>query len=256
MISTTCWSLPSGGYIETNVSSTPPVAGAKPSICPNKANMPIQVTQSQSNKQSLEPTVKTTTIQNTNFVHPLENKKTAIHPEGAFYDPAYNNGIKKENWAEHLGTDLLAPGGSIVFAMKPGKVEICNPQAKHPWSKAILITNDETTIIYGHVNYLETDRDGKTTKVFVKNGDRVMAGDKIGIVMHRVPGFGDHLHLGEIKKVIEEDKDNVVTCNSLAQNGWGFGRAPYGTDISVPINKGWINMADFYGFKKQIEIDY
>ncbi len=241
MTSTTCWLLPSGGYIETNVSSTPPVAGAKPGICPNKVNMPIQVTQSQSNKQSLEPTVKTTTIQNTNFVYPLENKKTAIHHEGAFYDPAYNNRVvNKKDWRQHLGIDFLAPGGSKVYAMKAGKILRCGYTQEDPMKKAILVQNvDGTTSIYGHID--PTIR-----------SNSVKAGEELGTVIKSTLEikFPEHLHLGE--------NSNTLNCDVITRsNGdWGWGRAPYKKEVDIEEAKkeakkyGWIDPATKYGFSK------
>lgn len=167
-----------------------------------------------------------------NVATPLKQAMVIV-TEGQFFDPKYNNGVKKEIWAEHLGTDFSAIGGTKVYATKSGKIkEIII--SDNPFNAAIIIeSGNDSRQVYGHV---------KPAEDINKDSPPVRQGDLIGYVLNSDPKyeFSAHLHYGE------NAKGNVGTDKNPPK--WGWGRAPYKTTCDKAVEAGWVDVVKLYGW--------
>lgn len=100
-------------------------------------------------------------------------------------------GANPQNYAQfglpgHEGLDLMAPTGSKIFAVAPGRVKMVetNPH-KHAYGIHVRIEHqDGYETVYAHFQEAK-----------VKVGDQVKAGDVIGLADNTGNSFGAHLHL-------------------------------------------------------------
>ena len=84
--------------------------------------------------------------------------------------------------AFHTGIDIPENSGSPIFAIFDGKVIIAGPY--RGYGNAILLHHDNNRYtLYGHCS-----------AVFVKEGQYVKAGEKIGLVGSTGMSVGPHLH--------------------------------------------------------------
>lgn len=105
-------------------------------------------------------------------------------------------GVNPQNYAQfglpgHEGIDIMATHGSKIFAVAPGEVKVVetNP-SKHPYGVHLRISHqDDYETIYAHFH-----------QALVKVGDKVKAGDLIGLADNTGNSFGSHLHLSLKKK--------------------------------------------------------
>lgn len=108
-------------------------------------------------------------------------------------------GVNPQNYAQfglpgHEGIDIMATHGSKIFAVAPGEVKVVesNP-LKHPYGVHIRILHQgDYETIYAHFH-----------QALVKVGDRVQAGDVIGLADNTGNSFGSHLHLSLKKKGVQ-----------------------------------------------------
>lgn len=85
----------------------------------------------------------------------------------------------------HKGVDIAAPGGSQIIAVADGTVCSVSYNPKGFGHLIVIKQNDGLKAYYGHMQ--------KAT--FLKKGDKVKAGDTIGIVGSTGKSTGNHLHL-------------------------------------------------------------
>ena len=86
----------------------------------------------------------------------------------------------------HEGIDIMAPSGSKVFAVAPGRVKMVrqNPEG-HNYGKHVRIEHmDGYETIYAHLQ-----------DVHVKQGQSIEAGSLLGLADNTGNSFGSHLHL-------------------------------------------------------------
>ena len=144
-----------------------------------------------------------------------------VSAEGSFADPAYNNGVKRDLWREHLGTDYPAAGGTPVYAARPGRV-VENHSDKDPYQAVVILEHlDQSRTVYGHI------------ASSLPIGCQVAQGAVLGRVLENSKGFSSHLHYGEnsLGKV----------SKTPTQDGWGWGKAPFGVSIDEMKKRGWID---------------
>ncbi len=105
-------------------------------------------------------------------------------------------GVNPQNYAQfglpgHEGIDIMATHGSKIFAVAPGEVKVVETVPdKHPYGIHIRIVHqDDYETIYAHFH-----------QALVKVGDKVKAGDLIGLADNTGNSFGSHLHLSLKKK--------------------------------------------------------
>jgi len=83
----------------------------------------------------------------------------------------------------HQGIDVAGPIGTPIYAVTDGVVEEAGPATGFGlW--VVLRHSDGTQSVYGHVN-----------RIFVDEGERVKAGEKIAEIGNRGHSTGPHLHL-------------------------------------------------------------
>lgn len=177
---------------------------------------------------------------------PLDGQ-LVVNDEAGFFDAAYNNGVRSDSYAQHLGTDYRAVGGANIYAVLPGKVVYCEINGD-AWITGI-ITEDQYSrqVIYGHV-ISSLAKDPNTGKCAL--GTDVIAGKKIGAVQTISTGpdpYTPHLHLG--LNVLGE-----ATPVPLYRNGlkWGWGRAPASTTRSDALAYGWWDVNSFFNAPQKI----
>lgn len=146
-----------------------------------------------------------------------------VSAEGSFADPAYNNGVKRDLWREHLGTDYPAGGGTAVFAARPGRV-VENVPAKDPYRAVVILEHlDRSRTVYGHI------------ASSLPIGCEIAQGAELGRVRDDSDEyrFKSHLHYGE----------NVLgkASKTPTHDGWGWGRAPFGVSVDEMQKRGWID---------------
>ena len=90
--------------------------------------------------------------------------------------------------SDHKGIDIVAPGGTPIHAVCGGKVLSAGELGGY--GNCVTVQMDDGRIVYY----------GHCSKVTVKKGDVIKAGDVVGKVGHTGVASGDHLHL-EIRKV-------------------------------------------------------
>ncbi|GAA2031158.1 M23 family metallopeptidase [Polymorphospora rubra] len=83
----------------------------------------------------------------------------------------------------HAGVDLAAEEGTPYHAIRDGKVKLARYYGGYG-NAVILDHGDGTESIYGH-----------SSKLLVKEGQQVKAGDQLGLVGSTGHSFGSHLHL-------------------------------------------------------------
>ena len=100
-------------------------------------------------------------------------------------------GANPGNYAEfglpgHEGLDIMAPHGSKIFAVAPGRVGMVNGRAdNHNYGIHVRIDHiDDYQTIYAHLAELR-----------VNVGQQVQAGDLLGLADNTGNSFGSHLHL-------------------------------------------------------------
>lgn len=110
------------------------------------------------------------------FLHPTPKYRNIASPYGPRIHPT------KKVSSFHTGVDFAAPSGADILASKSGVV------LQAAWNnaygyKTVINHNDGTTTMYGH-----------QSKMLVKAGDEVRAGDIIGYVGSTGWSTGPHLH--------------------------------------------------------------
>ena len=85
----------------------------------------------------------------------------------------------------HKGIDIAAPGGSQIIAVADGTVCNVSYNPKGFGHLIVIKQNDGIKAYYGHMK----------KETFLKKGDKVKAGDTIGIVGSTGKSTGNHLHL-------------------------------------------------------------
>ena len=85
----------------------------------------------------------------------------------------------------HGGIDIAAPGGSQIIAVSDGKVIKKSYNPKGLGHLIVIENNDGVRAYYAHMK----------KESFLKKGDKVKAGDTIGIVGSTGKSTGNHLHL-------------------------------------------------------------
>ncbi len=122
----------------------------------------------------------------------------------------------------HDGLDIMAPSGSKVFAVAPGKVVQVYPNATgHNYGIHVRIDHvDEYQTTYAHLQ-----------RPLVQVGQTVSAGDLIALANDTGNSFGSHLHLTLKKKGAQEGNwpYNIIdpTPFILTLMGWQRPAGPY-----------------------------
>lgn len=153
---------------------------------------------------------------------PLAGTLTVVN-EGAFFDPKYNNGVSEKLWAQHLGTDYKASGGTAVYAISDGIVTWTSASSADPYNAAVIVEQiDGAQIVYGHITSS------------LKVGDKVKKGNEIGTVRYTDSAYGyyAHLHMGY----------NSKKGAALPSGKWGWGRAPVSATKEEVIARGWVDI--------------
>lgn len=82
----------------------------------------------------------------------------------------------------HPGVDLTAKGGTAYYATHAGTVKLARAYGGYGYA-VLLDLGDGTTILYGH-----------SSKLFVSEGQQVLAGEVLGLVGDSGYAFGDGLY--------------------------------------------------------------
>jgi murein DD-endopeptidase MepM/ murein hydrolase activator NlpD len=82
----------------------------------------------------------------------------------------------------HPGVDLAARGGTPYYATHAGTVKLARAMGGYGYA-VVLDLGDGTTILYGH-----------SSKIFVNEGQQVLAGEVLGLVGDSGYAFGDGLY--------------------------------------------------------------
>jgi murein DD-endopeptidase MepM/ murein hydrolase activator NlpD len=82
----------------------------------------------------------------------------------------------------HAGIDLAAKGGTPYYATHGGTVKLARAYGGYGYA-VLLDLGDGTTILYGH-----------SSKIFVSEGETVLAGQALGLVGDTGYAFGDGLY--------------------------------------------------------------
>lgn len=101
----------------------------------------------------------------------------------------------------HNGIDFRAPMGTKLFSPIEGKVQVIRSTVGY--GLHIIITKSNLKVVLGHLS-----------EVFVRDGDLVHLGDKIGLTGNSGDSSAPHLHV-TVKKL--DDNGNVID----ADNGFG-----------------------------------
>ena len=146
-----------------------------------------------------------------------------VSAEGGFADLAYNNGVIRELWREHLGTDYPAAGGTRVYAARPGRV-FEKHLDENPYNSVVILEHlNRSRTVYGHI------------ESSLPIGCQIAQGAELGRVLENSKEyhFSSHLHYGEnsLGKV----------SKTPTQDGWGWGRAPFGVSVDEMKKRGWID---------------
>ena len=94
--------------------------------------------------------------------------------------------MRKQKNAGHHGIDLAAPKGSEIYAYDSGKVKQIGQNAVY--GNFILLSHNGFDSFYGHLS-----------EINVAEGEKIRAGDSIGIIGSSGKSTGVHLHF-EIRK--------------------------------------------------------
>lgn len=112
--------------------------------------------------------------------------KVASRSLGSFLMPVagiISSGYGKRKSGFHHGTDIAAPVGTPIKAIKPGKVTFAGWRSVYGYSVTV-DHGDEVESVYGHAS-----------KLFVKKGQKVVQGQIIAKVGSTGRSTGPHLHL-------------------------------------------------------------
>jgi len=82
----------------------------------------------------------------------------------------------------HPGVDLTAKGGTAYYAAHAGTVKLARAYGGYGYA-VLLDLGDGTTVLYGH-----------SSKLFVHEGQQVLAGEVLGLVGDSGYAFGDGLY--------------------------------------------------------------
>jgi murein DD-endopeptidase MepM/ murein hydrolase activator NlpD len=109
-----------------------------------------------------------------------------LYGETAFVKPTVGHltSLFGSRWGRaHEGIDIAGPIGTPIYALTDAVVEESGPATGYGlW--VVLRHTDGTQSVYGHVN-----------RTFVKEGERVKAGEEIAEIGNRGYSTGPHLHL-------------------------------------------------------------
>jgi murein DD-endopeptidase MepM/ murein hydrolase activator NlpD len=109
-----------------------------------------------------------------------------LYGETAFVKPTLGHltSLFGSRWGRaHEGIDIAGPIGTPIYALTDAVVEESGPATGYGlW--VVLRHTDGTQSVYGHVN-----------RTFVKEGERVKAGEEIAEIGNRGYSTGPHLHL-------------------------------------------------------------
>lgn len=141
-------------------------------------------------------------------------------------------GANPQNYAQfglpgHEGIDVMAPTGSKIFAVAPGRVNlvVTNP-GNHPYGIHVRIDHqDNYQTIYAHLQ-----------AVRVTQGQTVAAGDLLGLADNTGNSFGSHLHITLKQKGTTQGNwpNNIIDPTPFILPLLGFQR-PAG-----PYTEGWV----------------
>jgi hypothetical protein len=130
------------------------------------------------------------------------------------------------NGREHHGIDLAMPENTTLRSIVDGVVERVVDYGNENLGKGVIIKlQDGTKAIYGHMN-----------DISVKAGERLAAGDVIGLSGNTGHSTGAHLHFG-LKAADGSWIDPTPYAETLANisgevgNGWTFLTTPLGAHI-------------------------
>lgn len=90
--------------------------------------------------------------------------------------------------AGHEGLDLFALSGANVYAAAGGVVTQASHPSGHPYGLQVRIRHEAQGVVY-HTIYAHL------SEVFVRVGQEVVAGERIGLADNTGNSFGSHLHL-------------------------------------------------------------
>jgi murein DD-endopeptidase MepM/ murein hydrolase activator NlpD len=109
-----------------------------------------------------------------------------LYGESAYVKPTLGNltSLFGSRWGRaHQGIDVAGPIGTPIYALTDAVVEEAGPATGYGlW--VVLRHTDGTQSVYGHIN-----------RMFVDEGERVRAGEKIAEIGNRGYSTGPHLHL-------------------------------------------------------------
>lgn len=88
----------------------------------------------------------------------------------------------------HEGLDLFAPSGANVYAAADGEVYEAGNRKGHPYGIQVRIKHESDGVVF-HTVYAHL------SETFVQPGQRVKAGERIGLADNTGNSFGSHLHL-------------------------------------------------------------
>jgi murein DD-endopeptidase MepM/ murein hydrolase activator NlpD len=129
-----------------------------------------------------------------------------LYGESVYVMPAVGHltSLFGSRWGtSHQGIDVAGPIGTPIYALTDGVVEEAGPATGFGlW--VVLRHTDGTQSVYGHVN-----------RMFVDEGERVKAGEKIAEIGNRGYSTGPHLHL----EIWSEDGTKINPTPWLRKRG-------------------------------------
>jgi murein DD-endopeptidase MepM/ murein hydrolase activator NlpD len=133
----------------------------------------------------------------------------------------------------HEGVDFAAPIGTPVFAAGDGKVIGTGVWGSAYGSKSVVIQHGKLFVMYAHMSKLE-----------IKKGDSVVAGQKIGEVGKEGNVTGPHLHLEAQAKPTWTRGGGIDPAELLAS---GAGSAPAAAAPTTPAVAPTVNPKAYPG---------
>lgn len=174
-----------------------------------------------------------------------------VNSEGRFWDPAYNNGVPRSSWAQHLGVDLTATTRDNVLSPVDGFVIYNNTRNSGITQlKAYIVIKDVSTGWEHVLGHISSTRPTCSVSLFPTKcpvSTRVYKGQSIiGYPMPRNE-VGVHVHWGVNTRSIASAQGYFTGTQWKLASGkqWGWGRAPYEAELAMACSLGWINPVNY-----------
>jgi murein DD-endopeptidase MepM/ murein hydrolase activator NlpD len=140
-----------------------------------------------------------------------EDTERVLPVHGGYITARYGQGVdpftKEERF--HQGIDIAAKVGTDVYAVAYGYVNVITPSATldSSYGKTIILRHEG-----GYITLY-----AKLSEIFVKEGQTVKAGERIGLVGNTGRSTGPHLHFEIHKDGNHKDPEEYINFAALNQ---------------------------------------